>query len=415
LLALAGEWEEGGVTVMHRAYDIVMEVAGLIVAVALVGGGLFYMLKKSEDPGKLLLKMLFTVPFVCGCLWLAPKMFIWGPFLIVFMAVVLSFLWTPHIGEWIASPLTGLFDGGNEPPERKPFYSIAMTKRNRGKPREAIAEIRRQLASFPNDFEGLMLLARMQAEDLADLAGAEVTLGHFCEWPGAPMKQVAAAYTQLADWHLKLAADADAARAALQKIIARFPDTETALQAEQRLAHLSDAEKMILAQHDRQHVVLKEGVRNIGLLDSTDFLKPQEVEPGKLAAAHVKHLQAHPHDTEVREQLAMIYGRDFKRLDLATMELAQLINEPKHKPKQIAHWLNLLANLQVELGADLATVRETLEKVVERFPDLPVAELARRRLARLENEFKGLRTASSVKLGTYEQNIGLKYGGPRKQ
>jgi len=392
-----------------------MEVAGLIVAVALVGGGLFYMLKKSEDPGKLLLKMLFTVPFVCGCLWLAPKMFIWGPFLIVFMAVVLSFLWTPHIGEWIASPLTGLFDGGNEPPERKPFYSIAMTKRNRGKPREAIAEIRRQLASFPNDFEGLMLLARMQAEDLADLAGAEVTLGHFCEWPGAPMKQVAAAYTQLADWHLKLAADADAARAALQKIIARFPDTETALQAEQRLAHLSDAEKMILAQHDRQHVVLKEGVRNIGLLDSTDFLKPQEVEPGKLAAAHVKHLQAHPHDTEVREQLAMIYGRDFKRLDLATMELAQLINEPKHKPKQIAHWLNLLANLQVELGADLATVRETLEKVVERFPDLPVAELARRRLARLENEFKGLRTASSVKLGTYEQNIGLKYGGPRKQ
>jgi hypothetical protein len=111
----------------------------------------------------------------------------------------------------------------------------------------------------------------------------------------------------------------------------------------------------------------------------------------------------------------MIYGRDFKRLDLATMELAQLINEPKHKPKQIAHWLNLLANLQVELGADLATVRETLEKVVERFPDLPVAELARRRLARLENEFKGLRTASSVKLGTYEQNIGLKYGGPRKQ
>ena len=415
MLALAGEWEEGGVTVMHRAYDIVMEVAGLIVAVALVGGGLFYMLKKSEDPGKLLLKMLFTVPFVCGCLWLAPKMFIWGPFLIVFMAVVLSFLWTPHIGEWIASPLTGLFDGGNEPPERKPFYSIAMTKRNRGKPREAIAEIRRQLASFPNDFEGLMLLARMQAEDLADLAGAEVTLGHFCEWPGAPMKQVAAAYTQLADWHLKLAADADAARAALQKIIARFPDTETALQAEQRLAHLSDAEKMILAQHDRQHVVLKEGVRNIGLLDSTDFLKPQEVEPGKLAAAHVKHLQAHPHDTEVREQLAMIYGRDFKRLDLATMELAQLINEPKHKPKQIAHWLNLLANLQVELGADLATVRETLEKVVERFPDLPVAELARRRLARLENEFKGLRTASSVKLGTYEQNIGLKYGGPRKQ
>ena len=400
---------------MQRTYDIVVGLIGLIVALALVGAGLVYMLKKSEAPGKLMLKLLFTVPFVAGCLLLAPKLLIWGPFLIVFMAIVLSFMWTPHIGAWLASPLTGLFDGGQEPPERKPLYSIAMTKRNRGKPREAVADIRRQLELFPNDFEGVMLLARVQAEDLADLDGAEVTLHHFCEWPGAPLKHVAAAYTQLADWHLKLAADAESARAALQNIITRFPDTETALQAEQRIAHLSEAEQMILAHHDRQSISLPEGVQNVGLLDSTEFLKPLDVEPGKLAAAHVKHLEAHPHDTEVREKLALIYARDFKRLDLATMELAQLINEPKHKPKQIAHWLNLLASLQVELGADLATVRETLEKIGERFPDLPVADLAQRRLARLENEFKGQQKSTSVKLGVYEQNIGLKYGGPPKR
>ena len=400
---------------MHRTSDIVVGLAGLIVAVALVGGGLVYMLKRSEAPGKLLLKLLITVPFVCGCLWLATKMSFGGPFMIVFMAVVLSYFWTPSIGEWIASPLAGLFDGGHEPPERKPLYSMAMTKRNRGKPREAVADIRRQLELFPNDFEGVMLLASVQAENLADLAGAEVTLNHFCEWPGAPEKQVAAAYAQLADWHLKLAADADAARAALGKIVARYPDTETALQAEQRIAHLSEAEKMILARHDGQNVVLPEGVQNVGLLDSTEFLKPREVEPGKLAAAHVKHLEAHPHDTEVREKLALIYARDFQRLDLATMELAQLINEPKHKPKQVAHWLNLLANLQIELGADMATVRETLQKIVDSFPDLPVASLAQRRLARLENEFKGLQKSSSVKLGVYEQNIGLKYGGPTKR
>jgi hypothetical protein len=400
---------------MHRTFDIVLGLVGLIVALALVGAGIFYMLKKSEAPLTLFLKLLFTVPFVGLCLWLAPKMFIWGPFLIVFMAVVLSYLWTPHIGAWISSPLTGLFDGGSEPPERKPFYSIAMTRRNRGKPHEAVTEIRRQLASFPNDFEGIMLLARVQAEDLADLPGAENTLNHFCDWPGAPMKQVTAACMQLADWHLKLAADADAARAALQQIVTRFPDTESALQAEQRIAHLSQAEKMILARHDQQNVPLQEGVHNVGLLDSTEFLQPKEIEPGKLAAAHVKHLEAHPHDSEVREKLALIYGHDFKRLDLATMELAQLINEPRHQPKQVAHWLNLLANLQVELGADVDTVRETLGKIVERFPNLPVADLAQRRLGRLENEFKAGRPSSNVKLGTYEQNIGLKYGGPPKR
>jgi hypothetical protein len=371
-------------------------------------------LKRSGEPMKLVWKWAVTLPFVAFCLFFAAHIGPFGPFLIVLMAIVMSFMWTPHISELLFSPLTNLFDGGNEPPEKKPYYSIALTKHNRGKPHEAVAEIRRQLAQFPNDFEGVMLLARIQAEDLADLAGAENTLNHFCDWPGAPVKQVAAGLTQLADWHMKIAADVDAARTALQKIVTRFPGTEISLQAEQRLAHLVETEKMILARHDRQDMVVPEGVHNVGLLDSTDFLKPQEVEPGKLAAAHVKHLEAHPHDTEVREKLAAIYANDFKRLDLATMELAQLINEPNHKPKQVAQWLNVLANYQIELGADLTTVQATLEKIVERFPDLPVADLAQRRLARLKNEFKGRQQSSSVKLGTYEQNIGLKYGSPRK-
>jgi len=400
---------------MHRTLDILTGILGLIVAAALVVAGVVYMVKRSVEPSKILFKLLFTVPFVGGCLWLAPHMFIWGPFLIVFMAVVLSFMWTPHIGEWVASPITSLFDGGHEPPEKKPYYSVAMTRRNRGKPQEAVMEVRRQLTQFPNDFEGVMLLARIQAEDLADLQGAEQTLNHFCDAPGAPNVQVAAAYTQLADWHMKISGDADAARAALQKIVTRYPDTEPALQAEQRIAHLVEAEKMILAQQDRKTYEVQQGVHNIGLLDSTDFLKPQEVEPGKMAAAYVKHLEAHPHDIEVREKLALVYGKDFKRLDLATMELAELINEPKHRPKQVAHWLNMLANLQVELGADIDTVRGTLEKIVERFPELPVADLAQRRIARLQNEFRGLQQSSSVKMGTYEQNIGLKYGKPGKK
>ncbi len=399
---------------MHRTFDIVLGTVGLVVAIGMVGWGVFHTLRKSDDPGKMFFKLLFTVPFVLGCLWLARLLGPFGPFLIVFMAVVLSFMWTPHIGELVSGPLTNIFDGGSEPPEKKPYYSIAQTRRNRGRPHEAVREIRRQLANFPNDFEGVLLLARIQAEDLADLAGAENTLNHFCDRPEAPVKLVAAGLTQLADWHMKIAADVDSARTALQRIIARFPGTEASLQAEQRLAHLGETEKIILAQHDRRSIAVPEGVKNIGLLDSTEFLKPKEIDPGKLAAAHVQHLEEHPHDTEVREKLAVIYAKDFRRLDLATMELAQLINEPKHTPKQVAHWLNLLADFQIELGADLATVRATLEKIVESFPDLPVAEITRRRLVHLNSEFKGRQQSSSVKLGVYEQNIGLKYGSPRK-
>jgi tetratricopeptide (TPR) repeat protein len=371
-------------------------------------------LRRSADPKKLVIKWAFTVPFVAFCMFFGARLGPFGPFLIVFMAVVMSFMWTPHISEMLFSPLTNLFDGGHEEPEPKPYYSIALAKRKTNRPLEAIVAIREQLAKFPNDFEGVLLLAGIQAEDMNDLPGAEITLNHFCDSSNASDRQVVAALTQLADWHLKKTADIDAARAALQKIVARFPGTETALRAEQRLAHLGETEKIILAQHDRQAMVVPEGVQNIGLLDSTEFLRPKEIEPGKLAAVYVKQLEQHPHDSEVREKLALVYARDFQRLDLATMELAQLINEPRHSPKQVAHWLNLLANFQVELGADVETVTATLGKIVAQFPDSPVAGQAQRRLARINSEFKGKTETPGVKLGVYEQNIGLKYGAPRK-
>jgi hypothetical protein len=69
---------------------------------------------------------------------------------------------------------------------------------------------------------------------------------------------------------------------------------------------------------------------------------------------------------------------------LATAELRILIDDARHSPKEIARWLNLLANFQIELGADVATVRGTLEIIVVRFPDLSVAAATRERLARIE-------------------------------
>ena len=378
-------------------------------------------LKRSDDPARLIFKWLLTAVV----LWVGATMAlpaygrggleaIFGLGLTMALALTINIIWRHSIVEIIFKPLTSLFDGGSEPMEPKPYYSAALSRRKFNKPLEAILLIREQLAKFPDDFEGVLLLANIQAEDMNDLPGAEVTLNHFCASPKRPDRQVVAALTQLADWHLKKAADVDSARAALQKIVDRFPGTEISLQAEQRLAHLGGTEKIILAQHDRQAVELPEGVNNIGLLDSTEFLRPQEIEPGKLAASYLKHLEAHPHDTEVREKLALVYGKDFKRLDLATMELAQLINEPRHAPKRVAHWLDVLANLQLELGADVATVRATLEQIVKRFPDLPLAEVTQRRLVRLNSEFKGKEKTPNVKLGVYEQNIGLKYGSPRK-
>lgn len=401
----------------HMAVNV-----GLIIFVTVFVIWLFICsFKKSEAPGLLIFKWAMTVP-IAAFLWLkvGPMIpngggdTIAGMLMATVGMALIAILWRGSLIDTVINPFIAIFDGGNVPMEKKPYYSITTAKRKRGQYLEAIVTVREQLAKFPDDFEGVMLLASIQAEDLKDLPGAEITLNHFCANTKSPEKQVAAAWTTLADWHLKVGLDVDSARASLQKIVERFPETELALRAEQRIAHLIGTHKILMEQQDRPTIVLPEGVKNIGLLDSTEFLKAQEIEPGKLAVAHVKHLEAHPHDSEVREKLAVLYARDFSRLDLATMELEQLINEPRHSPKQVAGWLNLLANFQIEAGADVATVTATLQQIVDRFPDLPLAEITQRRLARINSEVKGKEIKPGVKLGVYEQKIGLKYGSPRK-
>jgi tetratricopeptide (TPR) repeat protein len=414
---------------MNPTLAIVIKAVLSLLGLALLIWLFCHTLKRSNDPAKILFKELLTIALVGGELFFirslighlgkglvedsGPAALISGS--IAICGIILSIMWTSQISDFLFSPLTNLFDGGHEPPEPKPYYSIAMAKQKQGHPLEAIVELRAQLAKFPNDFEGVLLLAGIQAGDMNDLPGAEITLNHFCDSPHAPDRQVVAALTQLADWELKLAQDVDGACIALQKIVTRFPNTEFSLQAEQRLAHLGGTEKILMAAHDRQAVEVPEGVKNIGLLDSSAFLNPKETQPGQVAAGYVKHLEQHPHDAEVREKLAGLYAKDFHRLDLATLELSQLINEPKHAPKQVVHWLNLLAGFQIELGADVPTVRATLEKIAERFPNLPQAEIVRRRLALLNSEFKGQEKTPGVSLGVYEQNIGLKQGPPRNR
>lgn len=403
----------------HFAVGAVLSLAGVVFLCWLC----WRALRRSHEPAALLFKGVLTAALLTGEVSLArwivkglhagepaanlvPALVLVGS--IAVCCIVVGLLWTSQISSVLISPLTSMFDGGNIPLEAKPLYSTAQSKRKFNKPLEAVIAIREQLAKFPNDFEGIMLLAVIQAEDLKDLASAEMTLNHFCEWDKAPPKQVAAALTQLADWQLKFSQDAYSAARALQRILEKYPDTEMALIARQRIAHLEGTEKMLLAAQDRRPVAVPEGVQNVGLLESSVHLVPGEIPPGELAAAYVKQLETHPDDTEAREKLAVLYAKHFNRLDLATSELEQMIAQTKYPPRRTAHWLNLLADLQIRGGAGYDAARATLEKIVERFPDFAVAEIARTRLATLKLEFKAMEKTSAKTMGVYEQNVGLK-------
>jgi hypothetical protein len=64
--------------------------------------------------------------------------------------------------------------------------------------------------------------------------------------------------------------------------------------------------------------------------------------------------------------------------------------------------------LQIRSGADFDTVRPTLERIIEHFREMAVAELAQTRLNHLKLAIKGQKEQTpGVKLGVYEQNIGL--------
>ncbi|HMP83421.1 MAG TPA: tetratricopeptide repeat protein [Verrucomicrobiota bacterium] len=390
------------------AYHVIRGTLILMVTLAIFGWLLFKALKRSEDPPKLLFKWVVTF-FVLGAVVFLSS----GPVspalvpVVLVAAACITILWGASIGALIAKPFTMIYDGGNEEIEPRPFYSIAEAQRKRGNFTAAIAHIRSQLDKFPTDYQGQMLLAEIQAENMDDLPGAEITIQRLLEQPGHTHRNLADALNRIADWHLKLDRDRDAALVALQEIVNRFPNSEFALRANQRIAHLASADQL-LEPSNRQPVHVPQGVKYPGLAASMAHFVPTETDPEKRAAEYVAHLEQFPLDWEAREKLAVIYADHFKRLDFAEDQLNQLIEQPNQPVKDVARWLNLLADLQVRHGAGYDAARDTLARIVERFPNLAAAELARNRMELLKLELKALEKSQPVKMGNYEQNIGLK-------
>jgi uncharacterized protein (DUF1499 family) len=389
---------------------------GLLLVTGVIGVFVWWLVRsvrRSEEPGKLICKWVVAVVLLAGLLFLVSKTVGQreGAYIVpsacVAFAVIMSVLWAPSLGALVARPFTSLFDGGVEELKPQAFYSIAIAKRKRGKYQEAIYEIQRQLARFPQDAVGQMMLAEIQAENLNDLPGAQNTIERLCQERGHAPQSIAMALYQLADWHLKYSRDVEAARAALEKIVTLLPDTEQAQVAAQRIAHLGSREAL-LATDNRTAIPMPRGVDNVGLLKDSSELQKAPQDPAAIAGEYVKHLEEYPLDNEAREKLALIYADHYQRLDLAVGELEQLVQAPNQPAKQVERWLNLIADIQIKHAADYEAARETLQRIVDLFPGLPPAENARQRLGRLKLELKGKEKSQAIKLGSYEQNIGLK-------
>jgi hypothetical protein len=405
-----------------------LKTALAILAFVAVGGGLAWLLRaalrRSDDPRRLTVQWLVTGGVVTFLLlYLGPMMSrdggdsfvgnfgaaVFAGGLLGITGLVLALVWSPSIVEGIGRKFGQLYDGGDTAPDPEPFFSIAEARRKQGRYAEAEAEVRKQLEMFPTHFCGQMLLAEIQAQDLRDLAATTATIEQILQQPGHAPKNVAFALTRLADWHLKYADDREAARAALERIVALMPDTPESHLAWQRLAHLTP-ESMLDESRERPRLAVPEAPPRLGVLTEAPIIKRKGSDPQERAAELVAQLDQFPNDNQTREELALLYAVDFQRADLAAEQLEQLIAQPHAPAAQIARWLNLLADLRVS-ASDLAGAKQALERVIERDPASAAAEQARRRLTTLNLEARAKKESQVVPLGSYEQKLGLK-GGP---
>src|ERR1041385_794588 len=104
---------------------------GLLIILLVVAFGVWvitYSIRTAEFPVRMTVKWVLTL-LVGGVVGVAIHLLSpITPFIIVFCAIILSYLWTPHLGGLLSKPLTNIFDGGDIPPEPQPAYSAAISK-----------------------------------------------------------------------------------------------------------------------------------------------------------------------------------------------------------------------------------------------------------------------------------------------
>ena len=382
---------------MARAFDFILGLAALLGLIAF-GIWLFIRaLKKSDDPLRLTSRWVITLVLLPGVVASMAA----GPVAPIFLAaigIVIGLVWAPSWAVALCSPLTNAIDGGIETDE-KPLYSIAEAKRKLGKYQEAIAVIQDELARFPHDFPGHMLLAEIQAVNLHDLPAASQTIEGLIAQPGHPPVNIAFALGRLADWQAAAGED-DAARRSLDAICQAFPDTEHAYHASQRLAHLNPALREERKQARPMVVHHTEG--SLGLNREFRTAQPPPEDWDAKVQKLVAQLEAYPADNEAREDLALIYARHYQQLDVALDQFEQLMAQPGVPRKRVVHWLNLIADLQITEAENITAARQTLQRIIDLSPEAPEAEKARQRMLFLNLDAKGQRPGTSVAMGSYE-------------
>ena len=334
----------------------------------------------------------------------------------VLIAVLLGLAWTPTIVNTLVSPLTTALSGDDTVAYEGPAYGQALAKRKRGQYEDAVEAVEAQLEQYPGDFDGLMLKASIQAENLDDLPAAVATIQETLEDPGKVRFNLPVALNKMADWQLTIAGDASAAKRTLEKIREALPGSQAAQLASQRLSSLDASEESEAAAEDfnesYRHLV-EESAAKDDFTGPLEIPRPVEVDPLQTDEAKLqtclRRVALHPDSINNREELAALYLGHMKQPALAIQQYEHLLTLPGTTIHQKTAWLNKVADIQIKSGETYESIRATLLLIVSLNPKAATAALAEQRIAYLRVEMRGVNKKSKkLQLGSYDEDVGLK-------
>jgi len=407
-------------TTFERLYGAFL-VYGVLLAV------IIYIIRRQiknpdNEPLKVIVKWVVTLAVVAFMIHATVRANDRGALLIVFIflllpgSILLGLWWTPAISDWVASPITNALTGDSRESYNKPEYGIANARRKRGQYVEAIEAVDEQLVKHPGNFDGLMLKATIQAENLGDLPAATATIQETLSDPEQLNYRLPVALNKMAEWQLAIAGDPDAARRTLQQIQTALPNSRAAQLAAQRLASLDSSEES-----ESDVVDFNESYQNLveESAEKDDFTSPLELpkaielnrqQVGEEALQTcLRRVEMHPDSISNREELAALYLDHTKQPAMALRQYEHLLALSGTTIHQKTAWLNKLADIQVKSGESYETIRATLERVVALDPRAAPAARAQQRISYLHIELRSVnRKTKRLQLGSYDEDLGLK-------
>jgi hypothetical protein len=281
-------------------------------------------------------------------------------------------------------------DLAEEPPAR-PVYDRAIGQINFGKYQAAEWELISQLEKREDDFQGWMMLAELYARQHKNIEDAARVVLDVCQNPNTSSAEISLACHQLADWQMEIAENPEGARAALQFLCRKLPETHFARMAEQRMKQLPrDAAEL-------EHRKKPKRIQMPAL---------REEDPGTVAPP-VNRAQAaqeanrlttllteDPNDVATREKLASVLAVQLGKVDLGIEQLQLLIGMSETLDAQKAKWLSQIAAWEYKLRNNEDRYAQLLRELIEKYPQSAPAFAAQRQLFLLGRDIRSSATAA---------------------